>query len=127
MSDEEKVYTKGEMELLLATNEVKTMQKIMLDSFSEHMQDDISNFKRLYDANKEIISKIETIPQKMADCSDKMKKEVLSVADRRYTPIIEFKVFRTQVITGIVIGTVIGSAIATIINLAISATKLIGG
>lgn len=124
MSNEEKFYTKGEMELLLATNEVKTMQKIMMESFNKHITDDDDHFDRLYKTEKEIISKIDLIPQRMVECSERMKTDVLVIADERYTHDKEFKIFRTKILTGVMAGTVIGTILATVMSLIFAAMRV---
>lgn len=123
MAGEEKIYTKGEMQLLLATKEIETVQKTMLKSFNAHLKDNEEHFTRLYKDDKIILEKVELIPQKLVDCADRMKKDILNVAVEKYTPLTDFKVFRTQMITGIVVGTMLGSALATIASLLISAYK----
>lgn len=127
MSGEEKVYTKGEMELLLATNEVKTMQKMMLESFNDHMKDDEDHFDRLYEADKEISGKIDNLPAKITECSEKLKTEILTVSRREFTGKTEFQVFRTKIMTGIIVGISIGSILATVISLSLTTIKITSG
>ncbi len=125
MADEAKAYTKGELDLLVAVAEVKTMQKVSMDNFSVHMKDDEEHFHRLYSADKQILEKIEGIPDRMTKCADQIKDDIFEIADERYTPDKEFKVFKTKVITAFLVGTTASGIIATLVNVLIQ-SKAVG-
>ncbi len=116
MSGEELKYTEGEVQLLVAVSEVKTMQKMHMDLFNDHKDEDETHFKNLYDADKQILSEIQLIPGKMIVCSESIKTDVLKVARKEFTPITEFKVFRTWVITGMTAGITVGSIVGAVIS-----------
>ena len=117
MSDDEKMYSKGEMELLLATNEVKTMQRIMMEHFDAHIKEDDEHFDTLYKTDKEIIGKLDAMPQKFLECSNKVKEEIFTKAATIYTAQKDFEIFRTKIVTWVAAATMCGIIIAEVINL----------
>lgn len=125
MSGEEKIYTKGEMELLLATGEVKTMQRMMRDDFAKHMSDDEEHFERIYLNEKEIEVKIDNLPSRIAEASEKLKTDVMAISRREFTQETDFQVFKTKIMTGVIVGIAAGSVIATIVSIIISSFKVV--
>ena len=117
MADEEKMYTKGEMELLLATHEVKTMQKLMMEHFDAHIKEDDAHFDTLYRTDKEIISKLDSMPQKFLECSNRVKDEIFAKASTIYTAQKDFEIFRTKVVTWVSAAVVVGVIVAELINI----------
>lgn len=123
MSEDIKTHTAGEVDLLIAVARVEAMQKIGVEAFQSHAREDNDHFERLYEAEKRILCKLDNIPQKFTDCSEKLKTEILKIADTRYTPDKEFTIFKTKVVMGVTLGTLLGTIIATILSLFIAASK----
>lgn len=110
------MHTDEEVSLLLKINEVNVMQKMMLESFNDHVKDDDKHFAKLYDADEKILSEINKIPYKMTQCSEKIKTDVLTVARHEFTSETEFRVFKTWIITGISVGTIFATVLSALIN-----------
>ncbi len=124
MSDEEKIYTKGEVKILVEASEIKVKQAALLKMFSDHMKEDSEHFDRLYQTDKEIIKKINLIPKNLADCSAKMERDIMMQSRREFTKETDFQVFKAKIMTGVIVGITIGSIIATVISLVISTFKI---
>ena len=115
MAGEDKTHTQGEVDLLIATARVETMQSMLIDSFNDHKKEDDSNFSNLYIADKKILAEISLIPEKMAACSEKIKTETLLVARKELTPILDFEVFKTEIVSSIRTGAIVSSIMTPII------------
>lgn len=85
----EKVYTESQHEMLIAIARVDTMQHVYNEAFKDHEKDNEDHFDRLYDADKKILDEIAGIPTRMAECSEKIKTETLSVARREFATKVE--------------------------------------
>lgn len=81
---EEKIYTETEHQILLAVDGVRVVNEMQLQSFNEHVKDDDAHFQRLYDADEKILDGINKVPQKMAECSEKIKTDILSVSRKEF-------------------------------------------
>lgn len=126
-SEDKKTHTDSEVELLLAVNEVKTMQKMHLELFNDHKAEDSEHFDRLYEADKKILSEIQEIPARMINCSEKIKTDILSISRNEFATITDFKVLKTWIITGIVAGSAVAGIISTALNYVIAVMKIGGG
>ena len=84
VGEEEKVYTEYEHKLLLAVDNVKQMQNMQLQSFNDHVKDDDMHFQRLYDADEKILEGISKVPYKMAECSEKIKTDILKISRKEF-------------------------------------------
>ena len=115
MSGEDKTHTQGEVDILIATARVETMQSILVDTFNDHKKEDSEHFDNLYDADKEILHEINLIPEKMVACSEKIKTETLLVARKEFTPILDFEVFKTEIVSSIRTGAIVSSVLTPII------------
>lgn len=126
MSGEVKTHSQGEVDLLIAVAEVRTLQKMALESFNDHVRDDDKHFQRLYDNDEKIIEDIAKIPNSMVTCSEKIKTDILSIARHEFTSITAFKVFRTQIIYGMLGASAAGSLLSVVLNILVNSSKLTG-
>jgi len=115
MAGEERIYTKGENEILIALARVETMQCVLNEDFGSHKKDDNSNFKNLYDADKQINASINGIPEKLAKRDEALKTEIFKQTRSEFATQTDFKVFKTWIVTGVIAGTTVGTIVASAI------------
>jgi len=119
MSGEQKTHTIGEVDLLVATARVETMQCMLNDSFNDHKKDDEVHFKNLYEADKQILAEISLIPERIATCSERIKTDVLKVARNEFSTIVNFEVFKAKIVTWGIAAGIIAGVVAKIIDWAL--------
>lgn len=125
MSGEEKIYTEGELKLLVEISAIKSNQVAFFKTFTDHTEDDSEHFDRLYKSDKEIVRKLDSIPKSLVECSNRIKEEIMEGSRREFTKETDFQVFKTKIMTGIIVGIALGSVLATVISMIISSVKLL--
>ena len=116
MTDEARKHSSEEVKLLVAIAEMKTAYKLLNDNFNEHRKEDEAHFERLYDTLRDTRNDIGSIPQKIIERSETLKTEVLTISRNEFTSKIDFRVFKTWIVTGIIAGTSAGTLVASVIN-----------
>lgn len=109
MPNEEKTHTKGEVDILISLARVETMQCMTADSFNEHKKEDTEQFERIYKSLEHIDEDVNKIPERMLQCKEKLKTEVLVQSRSEFTTITNFEIFKTKIITwGMAVGIIAG-------------------
>jgi len=97
MSGEPKTHTAGEVEIIRAMARVETLQCMMNDDFRDHKKEDDDHFGNLYEADKKILAEVKLIPERMTECSEKIKTETLQVARNEFTSKVEIETYKGTV------------------------------
>ena len=115
MADEEKTHTAGEVEILVATARVETMQCVLNESFNEHKKEDAEHFDNLYEADKTILKEVREIPNKIYQCREDLKTEVLQTSRKEFAPAVDLTVFKTEIKASIKTGVAVSSILTPVI------------
>lgn len=86
MANEEKTHTKGEVDILIALARVETLQCVMNDDLNDHKEK-----------------------------NEHTKTEILQIARKEFTPIIDFTVFKTELKSSIRSGVVVSSILTPVV------------
>ena len=91
MSGEEKTHTQGEVDIIKSITRVETLQCMQNDDFRDHKKEDSEHFDNLYDADKEILSEVRKIPERMFQCREELKAEILEVSETKFVTSIDME------------------------------------
>ena len=101
--EDEAVYSQSQMQIIKDIAEMKAKQGSHFDEFKDHKKEDDEHFTRLYNADREILTAINAIPNKITRCRDDLKAEIHKEVQDHYVGSKEFSIFKTQVITTIAV------------------------
>ena len=101
---------------------VDTKLGILIEDFKSHKIDDDGHFGRIYES-------INKVPDRLNNCKESLKTEIMNISRKEFAQVTDFKVFRaevkTSVRTGVIIGSLVGSTIMGAIMLILKLTGMI--
>ena len=85
---------------------VDTKLGILIEDFKSHKIDDDGHFGRIYES-------INKVPDRLNNCKESLKTEIMNISRKEFAQVTDFKVFRAEVKSSVKAGVAVGSFIGT--------------
>lgn len=126
MSGDEDMVSREHMENMISMARVETMLSGHREDFLEHSAKDDKSFNELYTISREVKKEIGQIPQKMSECRQELKIEVVDDIKENFVSKASFDIFTTKIVYSILGGIGIAGVIQWVLSNYISVSKIAG-